>query len=86
MYESQISEYKFEIDKLNKELSEVKNKYFLQKKKEHLMKERERIDTNGPPGGPSAPAGIIPNRSANDQVKFVGGGFSLKTPVAKMNA
>ena len=50
MYESQISEYKFEIDKLNKELSEVKNKYFLQKKKEHLIKERERMDLNGPPG------------------------------------
>ena len=50
MYESQISEYKFEIDKLNKELTEVKNKYFLQKKKEHLIKERERMDFNGPPG------------------------------------
>lgn len=82
MYESQISEYKFEIDKLNKELSEVKNKYFLQKKKEHVIKERERIDNNqGPPGGP-----IIPNRNVNDQVKFIGGGFSLKTPVAKVNA
>ncbi len=50
MYDSQITEYKFEIDKLNKELSEVKNKYFLQKKKEHLVKERERLDLNGPPG------------------------------------
>lgn len=85
MYESQISEYKFEIDKLNKELSEVKNKYFQQKKKEHLVKERERMDVNGAPGGPSAP-GIMPNRSANDQVKFIGGGFSLKTPMAKINA
>lgn len=82
MYESQISEYKFEIDKLNKELSEVKNKYFQQKKKEHLVKERERMD--GAPGGPAAP-GIIPNRNANDQVKFIGGGFSLKTPMAKVN-
>ncbi len=83
MYESQISEYKFEIDKLNKELSDVKNKYFQQKKKEHLVKERERMD--GAPGGPSAP-GIMPNRNANDQVKFIGGGFSLKAPMAKVNA
>ena len=86
MYESQISEYKFEIDKLNKELSDVKNKYFHQKKKEHLVKERERMDGNGAPGGPSGGAGIIPNRNANDQVKFIGGGFSLKTPMAKINA
>lgn len=85
MYESQISEYKFEIDKLNKELSEVKNKYFQQKKKEHLVKERERMDATGAPGGPTAP-GIIPNRNTNDQVKFIGGGFSLKTPMAKANA
>lgn len=85
MYESQISEYKFEIDKLNKELTEIKNKYFLQKKKEHFIKERERMDASGPPGGPSAP-GIMPNRNANDQVKFIGGGFSLKTPIAKANA
>ena len=50
MYDSQITEYKFEIDKLNKELSEVKNKYLLQKKKEHLIKEIERLYLNGPPG------------------------------------
>ena len=85
MYESQIKEYEFEIDKLNKELTDIKNKYFLQKKKEHFIKERERMDANGPPGGPSAP-GIMPNRNANDQVKFIGGGFSLKTPIAKANA
>ncbi len=83
MYESQISEYKFEIDKLNKELTDCKNKYFMQKKKEHLMKERERME--GAPGGPSAPV-IVPNRNANDQVKFIGGGFSLKTPQVKTNA
>lgn len=77
MYESQINEYKFEIDKLNKELSEVKNKYFLQKKKEHLSKERERLDASGGPGGPV----IVPQR--NEQIKFIGGGYSLKTTVAK---
>ena len=84
MYESQISEYKFEIDKLNKELTEVKNKYFMQKKKEHLMKEKERLD-NSAPGGPSDPNVIMPNRNANEQVKFIGGGFSLKTPAAKVS-
>ena len=86
MYESQISEYKFEIDKLNKELSDVKNRYFLQKKKEHLFKERERLEASGAPGGPIPASVIAPNRNANENVKFIGGGFSLKAPVAKANA
>jgi hypothetical protein len=80
MYESQINEYKFELDKLNKELSEVKSKYFLQKKKEHLAKEKERMDISGAPGGPS----IVPQR--NDQVKFIGGGFSLKSTTLKQES
>ena len=84
MYESQVSEYKFDIEKLNKELIEVKNKYFMQKKKETLIKERERLEaTGGVPGGPQV---IMPNRNASEQVKFIGGGFSLKTNVGKANA
>ena len=82
MYESQISEYKFDIDKLNRELGEVKNKYFMQKKKEHLVKERERLEAGGAAAAPGAPNSIVPNRSANEQVKFIGGGFSLKTTKA----
>ena len=96
MYESQIGEYKFEIDKLNKELTEVKDKYFMQKKREQLLKERERLEAvNGGGGSPSGTAAtsshagpsIVPNRSVNDQVRYVGGGFSLKTPsTTKANA
>ena len=84
MYESQIGEYKFEIDKLNKELIECKNKYFMQKKKEYMTKERDRLDGAEATGG--APGSIMPNRNMADQVKFIGGGFSLKTPLAKTNA
>jgi hypothetical protein len=80
MYESQINEYKFELDKLNKELSEVKSKYFLQKKKEHLTKEKDRLDGSGASGCPV----IVPQR--NEQIKFIGGGYSLKTSVAKQSS
>ena len=38
MYESQIVEHKMDIDKLQRELQEVKKKYYLQKKKEHSQK------------------------------------------------
>ena len=38
MYESQIVEYKMDIEKLQLELQEVKKKYYLQKKKQHNHK------------------------------------------------
>lgn len=93
MYESQMGEYKFEIDKLNKELTEVKDKYFMQKKKEQLIKEKERLEASGAVGSGGASSGggqqpiIVPNRNATEQVRFVGGGFSLRTPTTtKANA
>ena len=38
MYESQVSEYKYEIERLARELQDVKKKYFMQKKKEQQIK------------------------------------------------
>jgi hypothetical protein len=33
MYQSQINEYKFEIERLNREIQDLKKKYFEQRKK-----------------------------------------------------
>ena len=38
MYETQVAEHKMDIDRLEQELQEVKKKYYLQKKKEHIQK------------------------------------------------
>ena len=38
MYESQVNEYKYEIERLARELQDVKKKYFMQKKKEQTTK------------------------------------------------
>lgn len=38
MYESQVAEYRMDIDRLQRELQEVKKKYYLQKKKEHSQR------------------------------------------------
>ncbi len=38
MYESQVNEYKYEIERLARELQEVKKKYFMAKKKEQSQK------------------------------------------------
>ena len=43
MYESQVAEHKMDIDRLQRELQEVKKKYYLQKKKDH----QQRLATNG---------------------------------------
>jgi len=34
MYESQVAEYKYEIERLARELQDVKKKYYMQKKKD----------------------------------------------------
>ena len=38
MYETQVTEHKMDIERLEQELQEVKKKYYLQKKKEHIQK------------------------------------------------
>ena len=41
MYESQVGEYKYEIERLARELQDVKKKYFMQKKKEQQQRSVE---------------------------------------------
>lgn len=72
MYEAQSSEYKYEIERLARELQEIKKKYFIQKKKEQQQKERERALAQA--GAPL----IQPQRT--DGARFAGGGFNLKQP------
>lgn len=38
MYESQVAEYKYEIERLARELQDVKKKYYIQKKKEQAAR------------------------------------------------
>ena len=38
MYEAQVSEYRMDIDRLQREMQEIKKKYFLQKKKEQSLR------------------------------------------------
>jgi len=38
MYESQVAEYKYEIERLSRDLHDAKKKYFMQRKKEQHAK------------------------------------------------
>jgi len=72
MYESQSSEYKYEIERLARELQDTKKKYFHIKKKEQKQRDRDRVmEQNGAPI-------IQPQRT--DAARFTGGGFNLKSP------
>ena len=42
MYQAQVSESKFEMERLTRELQDVKRKYYEQRRRETLHKERER--------------------------------------------
>ena len=61
-----MNEYKFEIERLTRELQDVKRRYYEQKRREQLAKSGAERDSKGfpvhqPPGAP----------------RFTGGGFSL---------
>jgi len=64
-YQAQVGDYKDEIERLTRELQDVKKKYFEQKKREQGQQEAQRGDTKV----------IHPRPQA--QVRFTGGGFSL---------
>ncbi len=46
-YQAQVNEYKFEIERLQRELQEVKKRYYEQKRREHLTQGDEVADSKG---------------------------------------
>jgi len=64
-YQAQAGDYKDEIDRLTRELQEVKKKYYEQKKREQVVLDTRRGD-----------ARVIHPRHV-PQVRFTGGGFNL---------
>ncbi|XP_076308851.1 cilia- and flagella-associated protein 58-like [Tachypleus tridentatus] len=63
MYESKIAQNKLEMERLTKELADVKKKYLKQKQKEQQTREREDSSHTVKRGGP----------------KYLGGGFKIQT-------
>ena len=68
LYQTQSSQYKHEIERLSRELQEVKKNYFSIKKKEQLVREQElRAEGRDKP---------VIKRHPPPQ-RFTGGGFNL---------
>jgi len=68
MYQAQVNEYKFEIERLTRELQDVKKKYFEQKRREQLNRDNQQSG-----GKQTMRTGTVQQAAQ----RFTGGGFSL---------
>ncbi|KAA3681886.1 uncharacterized protein DEA37_0001635 [Paragonimus westermani] len=75
LYENQIVQYKGELDILNRELQDLKKKYFSQKKRQMDPDLFENSNVN-------KSKVLKPQRENDGQAKFTGGGFKLTKVLA----
>ena len=86
MYQAQVNEYKYEQEKLTRELTELKRKYYSQKRKEKMME-----DLDFDVGHHTNPAAIMHSKTTpaslqNQQIvqaksartRYTGGGYAIK--------
>ncbi|XP_043264498.1 cilia- and flagella-associated protein 58-like [Colletes gigas] len=73
MYEVQISEYRVGMDRMSGQMSELKMKYYAQKRKLQKSKESKPKSTNEP---------VLPTINQSLK-KFCGGGFNMATPTPR---
>ena len=81
MYQAQVNEYKYEVERLSRELQDMKRKYY-QHSKEQTLKDMEMDGVGG------ALSRTAPQMLANQQkvaakgarTNYTGGGFAIKNP------
>lgn len=90
MYQAQVNEYKYEVERLTRDVQDMKRKYYQQKRKEQLLK-GDDDDDNGEgykkeKMSKSGPMNQIHNEqiiaAKNSRVRYTGGGFAIKDPKA----
>ena len=70
MSHTQAAEYKYEITRINKELVEVKKKFFEQRKREQAVVEQRRAER-------AQPTELLVQEARSTLNRFTGGGFNL---------
>ena len=73
MSHTQAAEYKYEITRINKELVEVKKKFFEQRKREQAVVEQRRAER-------AQPTELLVQEARSTLNRFTGGGFNLNAP------
>merc|ERR1719181_609113 len=74
MYQAQVNEFKYEIERLTRELQDVKRKYYEQKRRDQLA--REMADEDRALGKLQAQQQLA--QAQNTSTRFTGGGFAIK--------
>lgn len=85
MYQAQVNEYKYEQERLTRELTEMKRKYYLQKRKDKMMDDLD-YEGNGQPGQPISMSRTGPAQLQNEQLvaakgartRYTGGGYAIR--------
>lgn len=81
LYENQIVQYKGELDILNREMRDLKKRYFAQKKRKMATSEFDPVNVNTENQSNS----IKPQNIKDERGKFTGGGFRLTQPLSWTN-
>ncbi|CAG9771320.1 unnamed protein product [Ceutorhynchus assimilis] len=76
MSELKAAEYKTDVEKLAEELREIKEKYFQEKKTNHVLRMAQRNSDR--PNSPSSM--VVKDAQAHSQTSFTGGGFRMSVP------
>ena len=86
MYQAQENEYKYELERINRELQDTKRKYYQQKRKDQMTKEFTESGSAEQIGNAvmskTAPAYHIQSeqiaQAKSARTRFTGGGFAIK--------
>ena len=86
MHQAQVNEYKFEIERLTRELQDVKRKYYEQKRRDQLVREKMKrsaemeMSMEGAVGGngTDSRAAMQQANALASVSRFTGGGFNLQ--------
>ena len=81
MYQAESTEFKYEIERLARELQETKKRYFEQKRKDIAARERN-ITMNATTEGPAHAA----LTQTTGSPRFMGGGFKLAHTTRELEA
>jgi hypothetical protein len=86
MYQAQVNEYRYDVERLNRELQDTKRKYYQQKRKDQIVKDMGGLGGSVSDMNSAAMAKTNPQVLRDEQqstamqsrTKFAGGGFAVK--------
>ena len=82
MYQAQVNEYKYEQERLSRELTEMKRKYYVQKRKDKVLDDMEYEGGGNISISKTGPLSLQHEQTVsakNARTRYTGGGFAVTT-------